>query len=200
MAAVRRAAYRCACKTRPSSPSPHTPTLPPPHNITPQALTFEAFRDLIRLTARGLTDRDGIAHAQAEHIERRAHLQVALHAANQAAYGIKPGGGGGGGPSAALPAGTGQYGAVGFTYGGAGSSAGGGGVTGLGDDSDSSDEGSDSEDEGAPATEAEAAQEVEDGRVDEIAYGYGLRDFSYRLHKVLEQEGDDEVRMRARPR
>jgi arginine/serine-rich splicing factor 16 len=49
-------------------------------------------------------------------------------------------------------------------------------------------------------SEAELAQEAEDDRVDEMAEGFGLEDFSYRLHKSLEKEGEDEARMRKPPR
>lgn len=46
----------------------------------------------------------------------------------------------------------------------------------------------------------QVAQEAEDDRVDDLAERYGLSDFSYVLHKALEQEGDEEARMRPRPR
>ncbi|KAI8474034.1 MAG: alternative splicing regulator-domain-containing protein [Monoraphidium minutum] len=159
-----------------------------------EALAFEAFRDAIRLASLGLPDRDGIRQAQAEHIERRANLQVQLQAVNQAAFGIKPGGAGGGGGAAGPPAGAGVYGAVGFAYGGAAPGAAPGGESSDDDDSSEDDE------EGAPETEADMAQEAEDDRVDEIAGRYGLGDFSYRLHRTMEREGVDEARMRPRPR
>jgi hypothetical protein len=171
----------------PSAPAPHNPK----HE---QALAFEAFRDVVRFAARGLRDAEGIRLANDEHVERRAHLQAALQAVNQAAFGVKPPVGGGG-PSGA-PAGMGQYSAVGFSYGGPG-----GGGSGSSDEEGSGgDDSDDSDGEGAPATEAEAAQEAEDDRVDDIASAFGLADFSYRLHRALEKEGDDEARKRPRPR
>jgi hypothetical protein len=187
--------------------SPRTPLpLPPPPQQ--QALAFEAFRDVVRFAARGLRDADGIRLANDEHIERRAHLQAALQAVNQAAFGIKPGGTdarGGGAGASGPPAGSGMYGAVGFSYGSGGGGAGAGGAAAAAESSsdDDSDEDSDDDEDGpggAPATEAEVAQEAEDDRVDDIAAAYGLADFSYRLHRTLEREGDDEARMRPRPR
>lgn len=189
-----RAPHRNPVTLRPAALSPSRPAAPT-RDAALQALAFEAFRDAIRFAARGLPDREGIRAARDEHIARRAHLQSALQAVEQVVFKGRQQGGGAAaaaGPSAAQ-AGTGQYAAVGFSYGGGGEGE------GVGSDSDDSD--SDSDDGGGgPEDEAEAAQEAEDDRVDDIAERYGLADFSYRLHRTLEKEGDDEARMRPRAR
>lgn len=44
------------------------------------------------------------------------------------------------------------------------------------------------------------AQEDEDEKVDDIAEELGIRDFSYRLHKAQEREGEEDALRRKRPR
>lgn len=181
-----------------------------------QTLRFESYRDLVRLMARGLSEAQGLQLVDQESLERRAQQHAALQAAQDAVYhNPKPGGAaaattgpGTSGPGG-LPSGSGVYSAMGFSYdaggtgGGAGAAAGDGGVISSDDSSDSdSDSDSDSE-EGAglgPVSEADLAQEAEDDRVDEMAEVFGLEDFSYRLHKALEKEGEEEARMRKAPR
>lgn len=46
----------------------------------------------------------------------------------------------------------------------------------------------------------QARQEAEADRLDDIAEGYGVSDFSYRLHKALEAEGEQSAAMIRRPR
>jgi arginine/serine-rich splicing factor 16 len=116
-----------------------------------------------------------------------------------------------------------MYSAIGFSYdsSGSGGPAGAAGAAPVsaaaaaGDDSDSSsDDDSDDDESGdeaalagqgagglaGPVSEAELAQEAEDERIDDMAEAYGLTDFSYRLHRALEKEGEEEARMRKRPK
>lgn len=168
----------------------------------------------MRLMARGLSEAQGLQLVDQESLERRAQQHAALQAAQDAVYhNPKPGsvaaattGPGTSGPGG-LPSGSGVYSAMGFSYdaggagGGAGAATAGGGVISS-DDSSDSDSDSDSE-EGAglgPVSEADLAQEAEDDRVDEMAEVFGLEDFSYRLHKALDKEGEEEARMRKAPR
>jgi arginine/serine-rich splicing factor 16 len=173
-------------------------------------LRFEAYRDLVRLLVKGVPDAAGLNLVEQEVLARRAQQHAAQQAADEMALGQRPGGGGGGAgggaaassaplPMAAYGAGTGAYSAVGFSYGADGAPGEGDDPFSSGGDS-SSDEEEDagSEEEGAPVTEAEAAQEAEDERVDDLAEAYGLRDFSYRLHKVQELEGEQAL-MRLKP-
>lgn len=192
-----------------------------------QTLRFESYRDLVRLAARGVSEAQGLAAVDAESLDRRAAQHAALQAATDAVYfNPKPGGAAASGPGSAAhgaaPAGTGVYSAMGFSY---DSSAGGpAGAAALpaaaaaGESSDSSseddsDEDSDDDEDAAallagqaaggaagPVSEAELAQEAEDERVDDMAEAYGLADFCYRLHRALEKEGEEEARMRKRPR
>jgi arginine/serine-rich splicing factor 16 len=131
-----------------------------------------------------------------------------MQAATDAVYNNPKPGGGPPPPSgpAGLPSGSGQYSAIGFSY-DAGATAGIAGAAGAessSDDSSSDESDSEGEDDlGAgvgPLSEADLAQEAEDDRVDEMAEGFGLQDFSYRLHKSLEKEGEEEARMRNPPR
>lgn len=160
--------------------------------------------------ARGLSEAQGLQLTDQENLERRAAQHAALQAATDAVYNNPKPGGGPPAPSGpgGLPAGSGMYSNMGFSY-DTGAAAGGpaAGVAGAessSSDDSSSDDDSDSEDElGAgvgPVSEAELAQEAEDDRVDEMAEAFGLRDFSYRLHKSLEKEGEEEARMRNPPR
>lgn len=174
-----------------------------------QTLRFESYRDLVRLMTRGYTEAQGLQLVEEESLERRAAQHAALQAATDAVYNNpRPGGAAATGPGTSgpggLPSGSGVYSAMGFSYDGAAAAGtGAGGVESSSDDSDDSDD-SDSEDDEAaaagPVSEAELAQEAEDDRVDEIAEGFGLHDFSYRLHKALEKEGEEEARMRNPPK
>ncbi|GIL46948.1 hypothetical protein Vafri_3819 [Volvox africanus] len=154
-----------------------------------QSLRFESFRDVVRLATKGLSEPEGLAFARQENIEIRAAMRAAATAAAAAAAGQRN-------PpplSMAMPmAGTGAFSAVGFNYGGA--AAGGGGSS----DSSSDDDSSDSESDGDE--DEDAGQEAEDDRIDDIAEQYGLTDFSYRLHRALQQEGEEEARLRKPPR
>lgn len=158
--------------------------------------------------ARGLSEAQGLKLVEQESLERRAQQHAAMQAATDAVYNNpKPGGAAASGPGTSgpggLPTGSGVYSAIGFSYdAGAGAPGAAVGADSSSDDSDS-DSDSDSGDEGAglgPVSEAELAQEAEDDRVDEMAEAFGLEDFSYRLHKSLEKEGEDEARMRKPPR
>lgn len=173
-----------------------------------QTLRFESYRDLVRLVARGLTEAQGLQFTEQESLERRAAQHAAMQAATDAVYNNPKPGGGPPPPSgpAGLPSGSGQYSAIGFSY-DAGATAGFAGAAGAessSDDSSSDESNSEGEDDlGAgvgPLSEADLAQEAEDDRVDEMAEGFGLQDFSYRLHKSLEKEGEEEARMRNPPR
>ena len=96
-----------------------------------------------------LAERQGIAHAEQENVAIRAASRAAAVAALEAAKGPKPlpsqsslfAGSG----ANAIPAGTGQFAAVGFSYGG---SEGGGG----GEDDDDDEEEEESDDDDVPAT------------------------------------------------
>jgi arginine/serine-rich splicing factor 16 len=175
-----------------------------------QTLRFESYRDLVRLMARGLSEAQGLQLVEQESLERRAQQHAAMQAATDAVYNNpKPGSAAASGPGTlgpgGLPTGSGVYSTIGFSYDTGTGGPGPGAATGAdssSDDSDS-DSDSDSDDEGTglgPVSEAELAQEAEDDRVDEMAEGFGLEDFSYRLHKSLEKEGEDEARMRKPPR
>ncbi|GFR43558.1 hypothetical protein Agub_g4651 [Astrephomene gubernaculifera] len=158
-----------------------------------QSLRFESFRDVVRLTAKGLGEEEGLAFARQENIEIRAAMRAAATAAAVAAAGQRN-------PqslsmAATAGAGTGMFSAVGFNYGGG--QAGAGGAAG---DSSSSDSDSDAESEQGDEGDVDARQEAEDDRIDDIAELYGLTDFSYRLHRAQEQEGEEEARLRKPPR
>ncbi|EFJ50870.1 hypothetical protein VOLCADRAFT_103657 [Volvox carteri f. nagariensis] len=169
-------------------------------NVQTQSLRFESFRDAVRLVGKGLTEPEGLAFARQENIEIRAAMRAAATAAAAAAAGQRhppPLG-------IAMPAtGTGVFAAVGFNYGGnaggSGSAAGAGDSSSCSSDSDDDDDSDDEDVEGA-SEDADAGQEAEDDRIDDIAEQYGLTDFSYRLHRTLQQEGEDEARMRKPPR
>jgi arginine/serine-rich splicing factor 16 len=173
-------------------------------------LRFEAYRDLVRLLVKGLPDARGLDLVEQEVLARRAQQHAAQQAADEMALGQRPGGSGAGAggaaassmplPMAAYGAGTGAYSAVGFSYGADGAAGEGDDPFSSEGDSSSDEDDSSGEEEGAPATEAEAAEEAEDERVDELAEAYGLRDFSYRLHKVQEQEGEQELARHKPPR
>eukprot|EP00879_Flechtneria_rotunda_P005015 GHRR01005291.1.p1 GENE.GHRR01005291.1~~GHRR01005291.1.p1 ORF type:complete len:648 (+),score=222.28 GHRR01005291.1:283-2226(+) len=182
-----------------------------------EILRFERYRDLVRLVARGFTETQGLALTEQESLDRRAAQHAALQAATDQVYfnpkpGSSTGGPGTSGPGG-LPAGTGMYSSVGFSYdnaaaGGAADAApaGGAGVTTAdvsSDDSSSDEDLSDFEidmDAVGPESEADLAQEAEDERIDVIAEDFGLQDFSYRLHRAQEKEGEEEARMRKRPK
>lgn len=175
-----------------------------------QILRFESYRDLVRLMSRGLTEAQGLKAVEQEVLDRRAAEHAAMQAATDAVYYNKPGGSSAGGPGTsdhlAAAAGTGMYSAMGFSYdsGTAGNAAGGAAAESDSSD-DSSDEDSDDDEAAAaaaagPVSEADLAQEAEDERVDDIAETFGLSDFSYRLHRALEKEGEEEARMRKRPK
>jgi arginine/serine-rich splicing factor 16 len=189
-----------------------------------QTLRFESYRDLVRLAARGFSEAQGLATVDSESLDRRAAQHAAMQAATDAVYfNPKPGAAGGPGTAAhgAAPAGTGMYSAMGFSYdsstgGPAGAAAANPAAAAAVDASDSSsdddsDYDSEDDDESAlaasgagglagPVSEAELAQEAEDERVDDMAEAYGLADFSYRLHRALKKEGEEEARMRNRPK
>lgn len=163
--------------------------------------------------ARGLSEQQGLKLVQEESLERRAAQHAALQAATDAVYNNpRPGGAPASGPGTAgpagLPTGSGVYSAMGFSYDTGGAGAGAGAAAGIesssSDDSSNDSDDSDSDDEGGggvgPVSEADLAQEAEDDRVDEMAEGFGLEDFTYRLHKAQEREGEDEARMRHPPR
>lgn len=163
---------------------------------------------MVRLMARGLSEAECLRLVEQESLERRAAQHAALQAATDAVYNNpKPGGAAATGPGTSgpggLPTGSGVYSAIGFSYDPGSNTAAAAAAVGLESSSDdSSSDDSDSEDEGGvgPVSEADLAQEAEDDRVDEMAEAFGLQDFSYRLHKVLENEGEEEARMRNPPR
>lgn len=63
----------------------------------------------------------------------------------------------------------------------------------------SSDDDSDGDVDAAEGVEGEE-EEAEDERMDGVAEGFGIEDFTYRLGKALEQEGRAEALARLRPR
>ncbi|PSC70871.1 CLK4-associating serine arginine rich isoform B [Micractinium conductrix] len=137
-----------------------------------EQLQFEAFRDLIRLTCLGLSERQGIRHAEQENIAIRAQARSAAVAELEASKGPKP-----------LPpqntafatAGTGQFAAVGFSYGGGGEEE--------GSDEEDEEEGYDSDDD-APAT-------AEDQDMDAAALkNFRIEDFSSMLRWAMKEEAD----------
>lgn len=84
--------------------------------------------------------------------------------------------------------GQGLYGAVGFSYASTADAA-----------ASSSDDDSDGDVDAAEGVEGEE-EEAEDERMDGLAEGFGIEDFTYRLGKALEQEGRAEALARLRPR
>ncbi|KAG2445716.1 hypothetical protein HXX76_000322 [Chlamydomonas incerta] len=181
-------------------PSVFTRPKPPNEERLELSLRFESFRDVVRLSAKGLSEEKGIEFAHQENIEIRAARRAAAAAQAAATSGHRN--------PQPLPmsmpslAGTGAFAAVGFNYGGSSEAAGAAGG-GEGDDSSSSsdsDSSSSSDSEPDDGLNADARQEAEDDRIDDIAEQYGLTDFSFRLHKVLEKEGEEEARMRKPPR
>mmetsp|Transcript_27123 Transcript_27123/g.68964 ORF Transcript_27123/g.68964 Transcript_27123/m.68964 type:complete len:608 (-) Transcript_27123:43-1866(-) len=169
---------------------------PPPNaqrQKTPQEeklqelLAFEAYRDLVALRARGLAEGVGIELAAQENLEKRAQMRViATQAFRIQSHMAVPEAAA---PPGAAAAGTGMYSAMGFNYGG-------GQAADAADSSSSSSSDDDSDDE-AGGGEADDAQD----RVDDVAEEeYGIRDFSYRLHRALQQEGEQEAALLSRPR
>ncbi|KAL6762370.1 alternative splicing regulator-domain-containing protein [Haematococcus lacustris] len=150
-----------------------------------ELVLFESYRDLIRLTARGLGEEAGLQAAHEENLEARTQARVIATAAfrvqsHQAAPADAPG--------------LGMYSQVGFQY-GASEAAG----TAAGSSSSEEDEGDEGED-AAPGSAEEVQAEAEEERVDVLAERFGVRDFSYRLHRALEAEGEEEAALRRRPR
>lgn len=211
---------RCCCSHM-CTPAPHQDRTA---NATrrrplPQRLSFEAYRDLIRLLARGASEEQGLAAATADLIALRASREALQAAADKeladakrragAAAAAAPRVNLGVGTSAnTMPLGRGGsapgiYSAMGFSYGSNDpvAAAQGGGGGGLSDDDDGSEDSEGEEEGAAPATAAEEEQEAEDERVDELAESvFGVPDFAYTLHRALQQEDEDEARMRAAPR
>ncbi|PRW45018.1 CLK4-associating serine arginine rich isoform X2 [Chlorella sorokiniana] len=155
-----------------------------------EQLRFEAYRDLVRLKCLGLSERQGIAHAEQENVAIRAASRAAAVAALEAAKGPKPlpsqsalfAGSG----ASATPAGTGQFAAVGFSYGG---SEGGGG-----DEEEEEEEEEESDDDDVPAT-------AEDADMDRSALKeFGLEDFSSMLRWAMRQEAEEAAAVRRRRR
>ncbi|KAL4449357.1 hypothetical protein ABPG77_007001 [Micractinium sp. CCAP 211/92] len=152
-----------------------------------EQLRFEAYRDLIRLKCLGLSDRQGIKHAEQENVAIRAAARQAAVAALEATQGPKP-----------LPpqnaafassAGTGQYAAVGFSYGGdAGADQGGGGQEAEGYEEDEEDS-----DDDLPVT-------AEDRDMDALAAGFGVEDFSSMLRWAMRAEAEEAAANRKRSR
>lgn len=176
-----------------------------------QTLRFESYRDLVRLVSRGIKESQGLTLVEQERLNRRAAEHAALQAATEAVYNNpKPGSAGGPGTTgpAGIPAGTGMYSAMGFSYDNAAAGpAGGPAAPAVVESESDSDEDSEDDDDdeydasaGEVLTEADVAQEAEDDRVDEIAESYGLQDFCYRLHRTMEKEGEEEARLRKRPK
>ena len=103
-----------------------------------------------------------------------------------------------------------MYSAMGFSYDSGSAGPAGTAAAANSDDSSESDSDDDEDDDdddddeelGAAElkSEADVAQEAEDERVDEIADSFGLQDFCYRLHRAQGKEGEEEARMRKRPK
>ncbi|KAL4448171.1 hypothetical protein ABPG75_005390 [Micractinium tetrahymenae] len=154
-----------------------------------EQLQFEAYRDLIRLKCLGLSERQGIKHAEQENVAIRAAARQAAVAALEAAQGPKPL------PSQnaafASMAGTGQYAAVGFSYGGGG--AGGGGDEGGHEEEGYEEEEEDSDDD-MPVT-------AEDRDMDAVAFkDFGVEDFSSMLRWAMRAEAEEAAANRRRSR
>lgn len=161
-----------------SAPGTANPPLGARERELEEQLSFERYRDLVRLHCLGLTEPQGVEHADSENIAVRAHARATAAAAVAAAQ-VGPSAAAGAGRSAAgaAAAGAGQYAAVGFTYGG-----GGGGSSGESSGSGASD-GDDSSDDDEGATTAE------DGDMDARALAlFGLEDFSSMLRWSMKRE------------
>lgn len=152
-----------------------------------EMLAFEGFRDLIRLSCLGLTEAQGIAHAQEENVVLRAQAKAQAQAAALANLGKSGGSGGGSGVPGQIgpPAGSGAFAAVGFSYGGE--------EEGSGDDS-GSDEEEDSEEE------EEGAGTAEDVDMDRLAELFGVEDFSSMLRWAMRQEAEEAEANRNKPK
>lgn len=77
-----------------------------------ELLAFETYRDLVKLLQQNLTEEQGLIAAELRNIEERASARSAA----AAAVGIQPAQPGGFASSSAIPAGQGEFGAVGFSY------------------------------------------------------------------------------------
>lgn len=151
-----------------------------------EQLRFEAYRDLIRLKCLGLSDRQGIKHAEQENVAIRAAARQAAVAALEATQAPKPL------PSqnaAFASAGTGQYAAVGFSYGGDAAGADNEG----GQEAEGFEEEDDDSDDDMPVT-------AEDRDMDALAAGFGVEDFSSMLRWAMKAEAEEAAANRKRSR
>ncbi|KAF5825904.1 hypothetical protein DUNSADRAFT_6027, partial [Dunaliella salina] len=82
---------------------------------------------------------------------------------------------------------SGPYSAVGFQYGGAGA-----------EESDSSSSSSGSDDSGSDDNADPRVREEEDAQdvMDEAAEAFGITNYSWRLHRALTQEGEEDAKRR----
>ncbi|MEW5308803.1 MAG: hypothetical protein WDW38_000734 [Sanguina aurantia] len=143
-------------------------------------LAFEAFRDVVALEGKGYSEPKGLAAAEADLAELRAAARVSAAASSTVGTTRQ---------QQQAAAGQGLYGAVGFSY------------ATTADPASSSDDESDGEGVGDAAEgEAGEEEEAEDERMDGVAEGFGIEDFTYRLGKALEQEGRAEALARLKPR
>ncbi|GAX81785.1 hypothetical protein CEUSTIGMA_g9213.t1 [Chlamydomonas eustigma] len=152
-------------------------------------LAFESYRDLVHLMAKGLSERQGLDAAVAKSLETRAAARAAAIA--QTALGNHPQ------PmpvtfSTSSTAGTpGTFSAVGFNY----------GTSNKVHHSESSDSSSEEEDGESDDEAGYDATEAEQERLDDTAFEhFKIEDFCQRLHKALQQEGEQEAAMKKKPR
>ncbi|CAK0781024.1 hypothetical protein CVIRNUC_005260 [Coccomyxa viridis] len=131
-----------------------------------ELVTFEGFRDLVKLLRLSISEETGIALAEDENLEMRASAKsTAIGQFNQQTAPPGPR------SSTGIPAGSGQYGAVGFSYNGATA------ADSSGSDSENSDE---DLDEPAP----------EDINVDSLAANLGIDAFSVLLRRAEREEAE----------
>lgn len=153
-----------------------------------ELLAFETYRDLVKLLHQNLSEEQGLISAELQNIEQRASARSAA----AAAVGIQAGQTAGPGASS-MPAGQGEFSAVGFSYGGPVEdnmpSRAGDPVEDLGEEA-SSDSDSGSEDEEQDADQA----------CDLLAANLGIDHFNVMLRRADKQEQDDALGQIKKPK
>ncbi|DBB12899.1 TPA: hypothetical protein ACH3X3_005657 [Trebouxia sp. C0006] len=152
-----------------------------------ELLAFETYRDLVKLLQQNLSEEQGLIAAELRNIEERASARSAA----AAAVGILPGQNAAS-ASSGIPAGQGEFSAVGFSYGasadGPVQSRAGGPIEDLGEEASSESSDSDDEEQGTDQT------------CDLLAANLGIDHFSVMLRRADRQEEDEALGQVKRPK
>ncbi|DBA79011.1 TPA: hypothetical protein ACH3X1_008876 [Trebouxia sp. C0004] len=152
-----------------------------------ELLAFETYRDLVKLLQQNVSEEQGLIAAELRNIEERASARSAA----AAAVGIQPGQNAAS-SSSGVPAGQGEFSAVGFSYGasadGPMQSRAGGPIEDLGEEASSESSGSDDEEQDTDQT------------CDLLAANLGIDHFSVMLRRADKQEEDEALGQVKRPK